>query len=155
MYAHGIRHEDNLGPRIILGGLQMGQDPLPPALVAISYPSYERAYAAAKLLMSIQNGVVPFQSRPNVCAGDNAIEVNVSPIPVPDKGHLVQVMAKAHPEHLTYCYYVVSYVSEDQLSAFDTFFRSANHYVLTVAHGDTLLLDIINMIKYTVNRRGV
>jgi hypothetical protein len=146
---------DISAPRIILGGLQMGADPNPPALVAISYPSPDRAQGVAEYLMSIQDGTTPFKSSPNVCAGDTVIKVYISPTPVPSKGHLCQVMAKADPRHLTYCFYVASYVSEEQLSVFYSFFDLANHYVLTVAHGDKLLLDTINLIKYTINRRGV
>jgi hypothetical protein len=153
--SSGNNNQDISAPRIILGGLQMGEDPIPPALVAISYASCDRAQAVAEYLMSIQNGTVPFESSPNVCAGDNVIKVHISPKPVSNKGYLCQVMAKADPRHWTHCFYVASYVTEEELSAFNSFFEFANHYVLTVAHGDNLLLETINLIKYTVNRRGV
>jgi hypothetical protein len=151
----GNDNQDLIAPRIVLGGLQMGEDPNTPALVAISYPSYDMAQAVAEYLLSIQNGTIPFESSPNVCAGDNVIKVNISPNPVSDKGHLCEVMAKADPRHLTYCFYVASYVTEEEVSVFNSFFDIANHYVLTVAHRDDLLLNTINIIKYTVSRRGV
>jgi len=147
-------HSKDTAPRIILGGLQVGEDPNPPALVAISYPSCDRAHAVAKYLMSIQNGTIPFQSASNVCAGDTAIKVNISPKPVKDKGYLCQVMAKADPRHLTYCFYVASYVTEEEVSVFYSFFDVANHYVFTVGHETDLLLDRIHIIKYIVSRRG-
>ncbi len=143
-------------PRILIGGLQLGDhDPNPSALVAISYPSLKEAQAWAKYLLSIQNGVMPFEHGPHVYAGDNIIKINISPKPIPNKGYLCQIMAKANPKHLTYCFYVASCVTEEEMKVFCSFCDIADHYVFTVAHQDNLLLDTINLIKYTVDRRGV
>ncbi|HHY11239.1 MAG TPA: hypothetical protein GX529_01280 [Firmicutes bacterium] len=143
-------------PRILVGGLNLGEhDPNTPALVAVSYPSHYEAQAVAQYLLSIQNGVVPFESSPNVCAGDTAIKVNISPKPIPNKGYLCQIMAKTVPTHLTYCFYIASYVTEEEFDVFCSFYDIADHYIFTVAHQDNLLLEAINLIKYTVNRRGV
>lgn len=143
-------------PHILLGGLQLGgHDPNPTALVAVSYPSHKEAQAWSKYLLSIQNGAMPFESGPRVYAGDSIIRINISPKPMSNKGYLCQIMAKTNPEYITYSFYVASYVTEEHFNVFCDLYDISDHYVFTVAHQDNLLLDTINLIKYTVDRRGV
>ncbi len=143
-------------PRIIVGGMQLGpQDPNPSALMAVSYPSLERARSWAEYLSSVQNGVKPFQTGPDVFVGDTAIKVCVSLKPDPKKGYLCQVMAKTELSHLTYAFYAGSYVGKNELDAFYSLYDLTNNFVFTVSCNNTPLLDKLNLIKYTIDRRGV
>ncbi len=143
-------------PRILMGGLQQGEDDLDtPALIAVSYSSLQKAQTIAKYLLAIQNGVQPFSINPGMRAGDNVIKLNISPKAIPGKGYLCEVRAKADPDHLTHCFYHTSYHTEQEVNAFFTFLEIAKHYIFTVAHQDNLLLKTINLIKYNVTRRGV
>ncbi|MGI6163619.1 MAG: hypothetical protein ACOYEQ_06800 [Bacillota bacterium] len=156
--AEMAKHTEHITsfPRIIVGGMQIGpQDPNPSALLAVSYPSLEKARAWAGYLSSVQNGVKPFESGPDVFVGDTAIRVGIRLKPDTERGYLCQVIAKSDPRHLTYAFYAASYVGKSELDAFYSLYDLTNNFVFTVSYNNTPLLDKLNLIKYTIDRRGV
>ena len=67
-------------PGVLVGGVQYTpDDPLPSPIVAVTFSERSRAEEAAKTLMSLQNGVRPFQTGPVIYVGDTNIKVRVSP----------------------------------------------------------------------------
>mgnify|MGYP000883080958 CR=1 FL=1 len=155
-FASDYREQLITAPNIIMGAMEIGpEDPNPSALLCISYPSVEEASAWARFFMSYQSGVKPFQSGPDIFVGDTSIKVDISSRAVPGKGHLCQVMLKADPKHLTYAFYTACYVSPEARRTFCTFYDLSNSYVFTVSCGGALLLNDINLVKYTITTKGV
>jgi len=143
-------------PTVNVGMLQMGpQDPNPMAVVWISYPSVEEASEMANAILAHQTGIKPFATGPDVFVGDTAVKIDISSRPSLGKGYLCQVMLKADPKHSTYLLYAASYVSEEARKVFYALYDRTNSYLFTVSCGNDLLLDTLNLIKYTVTKKGV
>lgn len=140
-------------PSIIVGGIQFTpDDPLPSAIVAVAYPSRQKAEEAARTLLSVHNGVKPFQTGPDIYVGDTNVKVRVRP----SQGRLlVQVYAYAEPKHLTCAFYAAGHVDIELYKAFRDLVELQRTYTLTVAAGDEILVKELDLLKYVLDDKGV
>lgn len=154
--GEGRRRDMTTGSnKIILGGLEVGpEDPAPSALVAVSYSTRDAAEKAARMILSLQNGTKPFKSGPPVYVGDTRIRVALTR-DLRSDDVLCEVSIKVNPKHLTYWFYAACRVPKGELDTFLELFEFRKCYVFTVAHGQTVLVETLNLIKYTIDRRGV
>lgn len=139
--------------RMIVGMLQMGpEDNDPSPLIAISYSSMDEARDAARLLLSLQNGVRPFSVGPAVYSGDTNIKVGII-----RRGDnlLCEVWCRPRPHHLTCAFYCAGTIAPESFQTFSSLMERKNSYVLTVAYKGEPLLDTLNLIKYVVTLKGV
>jgi len=142
-------------PRIILGGMEVGaNDPMPSALLALSYPEKKKAEEQGKLLTLLQNGTRPLKFGPAVYAGDTRIKVSLLRSRK-DQKVLCQVAAKLEPRHLTYSFYAADYIPYEPVRLFLDLFEQQRNYVMTVAFENAILLERLHLVKYVVERRGL
>ncbi|HHY76775.1 MAG TPA: hypothetical protein GX500_08450 [Firmicutes bacterium] len=140
-------------PRVIIGGIQYTpDDPIPSPIIAVSYPTREEALWAARVLLSIQNGRRPFETGPAVYMGDTRVKVRARPA---TKDVLVEVFAYAEPSHLTASLYAASRVGRDLYGAFRRLVDIHKRYTLTVAEGDRLLMEELDLVKYVIDEKEV
>jgi len=140
-------------PKVIVGAVQYTpDDPLPSPFIAVCYPSQEEAKQAAKIVLSLQNGTRPFESGPKVYVGDTQVKVRVRPA---GGDVLVQVFAYAEPSHLTASIYAASRVGRDLYKAFRRLVEIGKTYTFTVAAGDRLLTEELDLLKYNLDEKEV
>ncbi|MGI6632986.1 MAG: hypothetical protein ACOX5M_08025 [Bacillota bacterium] len=140
-------------PGVLVGGVQYTpDDPLPSPIVAVTFSERSRAEEAAKTLMSLQNGVRPFQTGPVIYVGDTNIKVRVSPA---GEKLLVQVYAYADPKHLTCAFYAAGRVEKSLYKAFRNLVAAHRTYTLTVAAGDDILMEELDLLKYILDEKEV
>ena len=141
-------------PRVIVGAIQYTpDDPLPTPLIAVSYPSREEAKSAAKLVLSLQNGTRPLESGPHhVYVGDTKVKVRVRPA---ESDLLVEVFAYAEPSHLTASLYAASRVKKDLYKAFKRLVEILKTYTFTVAAGDEIMTEELDLVKYILDEKEV
>jgi len=118
----------------------------------VCYPSQEEAKQAAKIVLSLQNGTRPFESGPKVYVGDTQVKVRVRPA---GGDVLVQVFAYAEPSHLTASIYAASRVGRDLYKAFRRLVEIGKTYTFTVAAGDRLLTEELDLLKYNLDEKEV
>jgi hypothetical protein len=139
--------------KIILGILEMTGEPVPVAFVALRFSSSLEAELAGKHLMGLHNGVAPLTSIPGVYVGDTNIKVAIKKSGA--GRHTCEIMIKSKPGYLTYDYYALSETDVKSLKLFLDVFDAQNYYVFSVAEDETPRLDILNLVKYVVEKKGV
>ncbi len=155
-------------PRVIVGGVQFTpEDPWPTPIVALSYDSQEEAHLAGQMLLGVQNGTRPLKIGRPVYMGDTAIRVTFSKatgegrsrqIKPPDPCEpsvLASVYAYGDSRHLTCAVYAASRITLEQLKVFRNLMELNRNYHFTVAHQDNLLLEALDVVKYTILCKGV
>ncbi|MGI6662257.1 MAG: hypothetical protein ACOX4B_02070 [Bacillota bacterium] len=140
-------------PKVLMGAIQYTpDDPVPSPFIAVSYPTREEAKWAAKIVLSLQSGTRPFESGPDVYVGDTKIKVRVRPA---GSDVFVEVFAYAEPSHLTASLYAASRVAKDLYKAFRSLVEIQKTYTFTVAAGDRLLTEELDLLKYILDEKEV
>ena len=80
--------------------------------------------------------------------------MGISLKPDPEEAGLCQE-GKIRPWAPDVRFYAASYVGKSELDAFYSLYDLTNNFVFTVSYSNTPLLDKLNLIKYTIDRRGV
>jgi hypothetical protein len=142
---------------IIVGGLQFSpDDPVPAPVIAIDYVDEAQAKAAARLLVSLQNGTCPLQmgkARP-VFMGDTNVKVSFLRSPG-SSDVLCEVMAKFEPSHYTCGFYAAQKVTLEQVRAFEQLVELRHSYLFTVSCNGHVMTDDLDVVKYLYTLKGV